>query len=263
MRKILIIILLLFAGVSVKSQTLEAGLFGGTSYYLGDLNPAYHFLQPKPAYGILARYNAGTRWAFKLNGFRGKVFGSDAVSNTNQKRQLSFESVIWDFSLVAEFNFFDYFTGSKKDNWSPYIFGGLGYFTFNPKADDVELSTLGTEGQNVGFNGRKPYNKWSIAIPFGIGFKFSLNSRISAALEWGVRKTFTDYIDDVSTTYYLDGSQINPGNTAEALSDPTQLHQPYQERGNPQTEDWYSFAGLTVTYKFNFFGNRKCPDQRR
>lgn len=247
----------------MKGQTLEVGFFGGLSYYMGDLNPAYHFLQPKPSYGVLARYNAGTRWVFKISGYRGKVVGSDAMSNTNMNRALSFESVITDISATAEFNFFDYFTGSKRNNWSPYIFGGLGYFTFNPKANGVELSSLGTEGQNVGFAGRSPYSKWSIAVPFGVGFKFSLNSRISAAVEWGLRKTFTDYIDDVSTTYYLEGPEIDPGNTAEILSDPTMLHEPFQERGNPQTQDWYAFAGLTLTYKFNLFGNRRCPDQNR
>lgn len=263
MRKILIIILFLVTGLFLKGQSLEVGFLGGTSYYLGDLNPGYHFLQPKPAYGALVRFNPNTRWAFKLNGYRGKVFGSDAASNRNENRLLSFESVILDISAVAEFNFFDYFTGSKKNNWSPFIFGGIGFFTFNPKAGDVELASLGTEGQNIGFGGREPYNKWSIAIPFGVGFKFSLNSRISAAFEWGLRKTFTDYIDDVSTTYYLEGAEIDPGNTAELLSDPTMLHEPYQERGNPETTDWYSFAGITLTYKFDLFGNRGCPDQRR
>jgi hypothetical protein len=263
MRKALFILILLAASGSVSGQTMEVGAFGGVSYYNGELNPSIPFSQPKLTYGGLVRYNQGTRWAFKLNGYYGKVTGSDAKSNTNENRQLDFESNVFDIALTAEFNFFDYFTGSKRNNWSPFIFGGIGFFTFNPKSNGVELRTIGTEGQNVGFAGRSPYSRFSFSIPFGIGFKFSLNSRISAAFEWSWRRTFTDYLDDVSTTYYLEGDQIDPGNTSQVLSDPTMIHQPYQERGNPQTADWYGMAGMTLTYKFNLFGNRKCPDQRR
>ena len=143
---------------------------------------------------------------------------------------------------------------------SPYIFGGVGVFFFNPKSNGVALRDLGTEGQNVGFEGRKKYNLYSFSIPFGFGVKISLNSRLGFGFEWGLRKTFTDYIDDVSTTYYLDGANIDPANTAMYLSDPTGLHKPYMQRGNPKTNDWYAFTGISLSYKFNLFGNRRCPE---
>jgi hypothetical protein len=93
--------------------------------------------------------------------------------------------------------------------------------------------------------------------------KYSLNSRFAITAEWGLRKTFSDYIDDVSTTYYLTGDQIDPNNTEQALSDPTFSHDPYMERGNPSTRDWYNFTGITLTYKFKLFGGKGCPDQQR
>lgn len=263
MKRTLFLLALMSIGFLSRAQTMEVGLFGGLSYYLGDLNPGYHFLNPKPSYGALARLNFNPRISLRAGVYRGKVTGDDYKSNTNELRGLHFESPVTDVSVVGEFNFFEYFTGSKRDKLTPYIFGGVGVFFFNPSAGGVNLKDAGTEGQNVGFDGRKPYKLFSFSIPFGFGVKFSLNSRLALTAEWGLRKTFTDYIDDVSTTYYLAGDQIDPNNTEQVLSDPTFAHDPYMERGNPKTRDWYNFTGITLTYKFRLFGGRGCPDQQR
>jgi len=263
MKKILFLLSFLIFGLASRSQTMEVGLFGGFSYYLGDLNPGYHFLSPRLAYGALARINFNPRLAMKVNVYRGKVTGDDYKSNTNEIRGLNFESPVTDVSIVGEFNFFEYFTGSKRDKLTPYIFGGVGVFWFKPSSGGTDLRDAGTEGQNVGFDGRKPYKLYNFSIPFGFGIKYSLNSRFALTAEWGLRKTFSDYIDDVSTTYYLTGDQIDPNNPELVLSDPTFAHDPYMERGNPKTRDWYCFTGLTLTYKFKLFGRRGCPDQQR
>jgi hypothetical protein len=263
MKKLVSLVVLVFMVGSTTAQTQEAGVFGGGAYYVGDLNPQYHFLMSKPAYGALIKYNYGSRWSFRLGGYRGKVAGDDARSNTNERRALKFESNITEISVAAEFNFFDYFVGSKKNIVTPYIFGGLGVFFFNPTADGVSLRNIGTEGQNVGFDGRKQYNLYSFSLPFGLGLKYSLNRRFGLAIEWGLRKTISDYIDDVSKTYYLEGDQIDPDNPEQYLSDPTQLHDPFMERGNPRTMDWYAFFGVSLTYQFNLFKGRGCPDQER
>lgn len=263
MKKFFGILLFSLLSFSVVSQTAEVGAFGGISYYIGDLNPAKHFLSPKPAYGAVARVNLNPRWSFRANAYFGKVTGDDAVSKASLVRNLKFESKVRDFSVVAEFNFYEYFTGSKRNVFSPYIFAGIGMFLFNPVSEGIELQTIGTEGQNVGFEGRKPYKLTSFSIPFGLGVKYSLNSRLAFTAEWGMRKGFTDYLDDVSTTYYLDGDQIDPGNQNQVLSDPTMDHDAYMERGNPTTNDWFNFTGITLTYKFKLFGNKKCDDLQR
>jgi hypothetical protein len=74
-----------------------------------------------------------------------------------------------------------------------------------------------------------------------------------------MHKTFTDYLDDVSQTYYLNSHSNDP---ASYLSDPTLNHQPGMERGDPNNQDWYSFSGLTLTYKFNIHGSRKCRETK-
>ncbi len=235
---------------SNAQKTLEVGAFGGGSYYLGDLNPALHFNQIQFAYGGVVRYNINNRWTVKGSFYRGKVKGDDAKTNSIANRELNFQSRINDISLVAEFNWWDYFTGSKKSFFTPYVFAGFSYFMFKPQTlDGVDLQPLGTEGQNVGFDERKPYNLYSFALPFGFGFKYSINSRIGLAFEWGMRKTITDYIDDVSTTY-----ADNP----DVIADPTQSHSAGMQRGDRTKNDWYNFTGVTLTYKFNLQDKTKC-----
>ena len=261
MRKIISIMLLGMMAYSLNAQkTAEVGIFGGGSYYLGDMNPAFHFLMTKPAYGIVVRYNLDTRWAVKVSAYQGEVAGDDRETGAVENRELYFSSPITDISAVLEFNFFNYFTGSTRNFLTPYIFAGIGLFMFEPEADGILLRDLGTEGQNIGFNGRSPYLTTQMAVPFGFGFKYSLNKRLGFAFEWGLRKTFTDYIDDVSTTYYLDGESINPGNNAEYYSDPTRSHQPFVSRGNQSNQDWYAFFGLSLTYKFTIGANKRCTD---
>ena len=262
MKRITLIIVLLVVGMGglQAQKTMEVGVFGGGSYYVGDLNPGTPFLMTKPAYGLVARLNLNPRWTIKLSGYRGKIAGDDNISNAAVNRDLKFESQLTDISAVIELNFFNYITGSTRNFIAPYIFIGVGVFMFEPKADGVSLPDLGTEGQNIGFFGRSRYKTTQMAIPFGFGFKYSLNKKLGFAVEWGLRKTFTDYIDDVSTTYYLDGESIDPSNVAEIMSDPTMNHKPYEMRGNPSTKDWYAFFGVTITYKFKLGRTKGCSD---
>ncbi len=190
-----------------------------------------------------------------------------------------------EFSAQFELNFFQYFTGSKKHRFSPYIFGGVALFNFNPEAyyfnpttlegKWYDLQPLGTEGQGtVTRSSAKPYSLTQFAIPFGLGVKFSLSKSICLGAEWGLRKTFTDYIDDVSTTY-MDHTTLSAekGQIAAALADRTpELIDPDtnlpripnedgMSRGNSETTDWYSFAGLTITFKLGYKSKPSCFDK--
>ena len=75
---------------------------------------------------------------------------------------------------------------------------------------------------------------------------------------WIWRTTATDYIDDVSG-YYVNtdflseeaAEMANPGTTNSIFG---------KRRGNPNNNDWYNFAGITISYKIK---NRpvKCPKE--
>ncbi len=96
--------------------------------------------------------------------------------------------------------------GRRKYRFAPYLFGGVGFFHFNPRAkynnEWVNLRNIGTEGQGLPqYPNRKKYFPVQVAIPLGIGIKYNYTRQISFSFEYGYRLTFTDYIDDVSKTY--------------------------------------------------------------
>ena len=260
MKKILVgLICVVFINPSfaqIKNSSNEVGVFLGGSFYLGELNPAPsgifdNFTQP--AGGVLFRHNFSDRFALRANLLFGTLEGDDSYSNitANRDRNLSFKSPVDELSVQWEFNFLPYAIGDKKHSFTPYIFIGLGVFKFNPQANLngnwVALQPLHTEGQSKGYSLIQP------SIPIGLGVKISFSKTIGLGIEWGMRKTFTGYIDDVSGTYG-NAYQIaaDNGNVAGVLSDRSlsadHANDVGKQRGNG-TADWYSFAGITLTFK--------------
>lgn len=266
-KHLFIFIFILLAALSGNAQrhkkSAEIGVFIGGCYYIGEINPIAHLNQfTKPAGGILFRYNINPRLSGRLNLLFGSIEGHDSFSNSAaaQQRNLSFKSPINEFSAQLEFNFLDYQIGNEKRKFSPYIFFGIAGFKFNPQGqlnnNWVALQPLGTEGQGLdGGASKKKYKLIQIAIPFGFGAKANLSKNIGISFEWGIRKTFTDYLDDVSKKYYDPAILAAArGGTAAVMSDPSIGTDPGfnntgRQRGNPTNKDWYSFAGIGLTIK--------------
>lgn len=272
MRKSFVFILfsVLMASSSYGQKSGDIGVLGGVTYYLGDLNPAMPFMMSKPAFGILYRQNFNTRVSLRVSGIRGKIAGDDAVSKENLDRNLNFESDITEAGLQLEINFFEYFIGSRMHSITPYIFGGASVFFFKPfgnvAGSRVELQPLATEGQGTAaYPDRDSYNLYSFSMPFGLGVKYSVNKLIGVGAEWGMRKTSTDYLDDVSQTYYLNLAGTNPATatTQQLASDPLLTHSAGMQRGNSRNTDWYSFAGVSVTVKIRMLSRERCLDHQR
>lgn len=269
MKKYLIIAFFLVSAAGAFAQRNEIGVFLGTSYYLGDLNPSKHFLLCKPAGGIIYRYDFNMRWALRINGLYGTVEGNDAVAKFNEERNLSFKSGVFEMSTLLELNFLPYATGNKERNYfTPYIFAGAGVFGFNPKAEYqgtwYDLKPLGTEGQGTTeySDSRPEYSLMNVSFPFGLGFKYSIGNNICIGAEWGLRKTVTDYLDDVSTTY-ADPVILSATNgpVSAALSDRSDDYgnNTGLQRGNSNTKDWYAFAGGFITFRFKAGNHGTCP----
>jgi hypothetical protein len=261
--KKLILALLIFTvyGTADAQRYGEIGLFGGGSYYLGDLNPGNQFLLTKPAFGAFLRHNFNERVALRGGFTYGTLQGDDYQSKVNPERGLNFTSHVSDISATLELNFFDYFIGSLRHFVTPYMFAGASVFMYNPKAtyngDTRELHGLKTEGQgSIDFPDRKMYKRTQFAIPFGIGIKYSLNSFMGISASWTMNKTFTDYIDDVSTTYVEFDPNDNP--LAPLFSDPTSQHEKDMQRGDPTYNDWYSFVGLSLSIRLNYLEKERC-----
>ncbi len=265
MKKILVfaLFLVILSSTAFAQKSGDLGVLGGVTYYVGDLNPSMPFRMSKPAFGILYRQNFNSRVSLRAHGIRGEVAGDDAISKANPERNLNFKSIITEAGLQLEINFFEYFIGSKMHSISPYIFGGTSVFFFEPYGNvagsSVGLQPLGTEGQG------NPYKLYAFSMPFGLGVKYSVSKLIGVGAEWGMRLTSTDYLDDISQTYYLDLAGTNPAAASikELASDPLLTHNAGMQRGNSRNNDWYSFAGISVTFKIRMLGKERCLDHQR
>lgn len=260
MKKLFIFSFALIISVNAYSQRTELGLFGGVSYYLGNLNPGKQFFLPGPTFGVLYRHNFDSRFAYKLFIAYGMVQGSDAKAKFNVERNLSFRSPVVELSNQIELNFMKFVPGSMGYPFTPYIFSGFSVFYFNPQGEYdgkwYDLQPLGTEGQTTSeYPDKSKYSLVSVAIPIGAGFKFNLSRYIIMGLEWGMRKTYTQYLDDVSTTYADPKALAENGHLAVIFGNRSlpvngvQQNLTGYERGNSSIYDWYSFAGISITIK--------------
>ncbi|HLG03069.1 MAG TPA: DUF6089 family protein [Bacteroidia bacterium] len=254
MKRTLTLAILFATAVNLAGQqTNEIGIFLGGSYYTGDLNPSGHLNSlTRPAAGLVYRHNFNNRLALAGSLLFGSIQGIDARSSSyeQQQRNLSFRSNLYELAGRWEFNFIEYKIGDDRHQFTPFMFLGGALYYFDPKASFgnqwVPLQPLKTEGQT------KPYMRYQVSIPFGAGIRANLAKNIGLVIEWGLRKTFTDYLDDVSTVYadpnilYANGGSIavaiadRSGNAATNVG---------RQRGNPRTKDWYSFAGITLTFQ--------------
>jgi hypothetical protein len=261
MKKYLGAMLLACVVISTQAQRTELGIFGGGSFYMGDLNPKRPFELTQPAFGVLYRHNFNNRVAIKANLFAGSVKGDDLITKYREERGINFASDIYEAAVMLEFNFFEYFTGSTHNYISPYLFGGVGAFMFDPKANyagqQYDLRQIQTEGIS--------YSQFSLAFPFGIGLKYSLTNTIGLTMEWGMRKTMTDHLDDVSTKYNSDALGLDSGLNPQPVFpfDPSGNYREGMQRGNSKDNDWYSFAGISVVFRINFRGKANCDEPHR
>lgn len=271
MKSRLLIICCLWA-IQVGAQNFFTTVYTGISSYQGDLvAKAIDPVQARPAAGIGLQYELNHAWSLRADFTYGKITGNDKYSLVNKHRNLSFESNIGEFFLGVEYtpiNLYEY-------KVSPYFFTGIGRFKFNPYAyakngSRVTLTEFDTEGQGF-YQDRKPYKLRQFSVPLGAGMLWAVTDNFRVGFVVGFRKTFTDYIDDVSTTY-IDADILVRNRGSNALNyafrakelDPG-LSYPADgtPRGNPKTKDWYQFSGLTVRFRIASYREKKEQKQYR
>jgi len=246
--------LILLPAVAQKTgqRDFEIGISGGVSWYNGDLNPDIFFGKhyTHRAFGVQLRKNLNQRFALRWQLNYGTLSADDRLASSpfQQNRNLNFTSKLYEFASTIEFNFLPYDALNPKHPFSPYTFVGLSVFRFNPQTDlegnIYQLQPLATEN--------KHYSRTSVGIPFGFGFKLALTDRFILSADWGMRRTFSDYIDDVSTTYPAQGSldglseDISDRSLEQSSPDGTNWG---TQRGNSRTKDWYSFAMLSFSVR--------------
>jgi hypothetical protein len=258
-----------------QNSIVQEGEFGvgiGAAHYFGDLNTRARLNRPKPAAGIFFRKNFGNYVAMRVSGNFAQLGYSDVYNTHNEymrRRNLSFNTNIWELGLQGDFNFYRFMPGEPEFRFTPYVTFGVSIFNYDPYAylngQKYFLRPLGTEGQAIDSLHRKPYSSMAVGFPFGVGFKYSINDRINLGFEVVYRFTNTDYIDDVSTTY-VDPSlfPLNPDgslSTAYLLSDRSyetgdRIGIKGRERGNSQNKDAFVTAMFYISFNLQSY---KCP----
>lgn len=233
------------------------GLMG----YQGDLKAkSFSLSQAKLMGSIGARYDLAehvtARTYFTLGGLQ-----ADDKKGTEsmQQRNLNFQTKLFDWELTAQYNFFNL----NSRWWTPYAFVGIGLYHYKPYTKDPSdnkyfLQPLSTEGQGFA-EGIKEYKLTQFNLPFGIGAEYALNEDMRLGLEFGYRKTFTDYLDDVSGTYVDQASLLSArGQTAVDLAwrgdevKPVPYPAAGTPRGNSNQKDGYYYVAVTYTVRYFF-----------
>jgi hypothetical protein len=250
------------------AQNIHMDIFGGTAAYLGDLtNKIFPRKTMNGAIGLSLNYQLNPHLSLKSGLTYGLLEGADRLTDdpSRVRRNLSFKTNIFELTALGELYLFDL----ETRGFSPYGFTGLALFHFNPYAfnnagNKIFLRPLSTEGQGLAaYPDRKPYHLIQLAIPYGGGIKFKLNEQVNLGFEIGLRKLFTEYLDDVSTEYVDVQELMNAkGPLAVEMSyRGDELDQgignsiiPYPAegtlRGDPSKKDAYYFSGLQLSYLF-------------
>jgi hypothetical protein len=173
-----------------------------------------------PAANLFLRYTPKKAVTLKFGFMLGKIHADDSRSTDAfaNRRNRYFNTRLTELAATAEYNFLDYRSEQSRKPWTPYVFGGIALFKFDP----VE-------------NLRPDYQLTQIALPFGVGIKYVLTGQWNLGLEFGARKTFTDYLDDL-------GGDLNTGSKFA--------------NGNPFDNDLYTYTSLSISYTFY---SVKCP----
>jgi len=253
--KFLVFIAVLISAIPSYSQKWELGGMLGASNYNGDLARRLVLKESHIAGGVYFRYNFGKYVSLKPSLQFGTISGDDKNFEENKYRNLNFKSGIQELSTMMEINFKPFGSQVRTENFTPYLELGIAAFHFNPKTkfngDWFALQDLHTEEQS--------YKLLQLSVPVGMGLKWSVNDNFTLGFEFVYRRTFTDYLDDVSKTYpNLTEHTKQYGSLSSALSDRSAEVEGVSEplssagdmRGDPALKDWYVFSMFSFSYRF-------------
>lgn len=270
----LIVIPFFVSDLSAQTGYTQEGEFGltiGSAHYFGDINNRAAFNRPKIAAGVYFRKQFGNYTAVRLTGHFAQLGYSDQYSKNDfqQKRNLSFNTNIFELALRGDFNFFRFNPAVAQYSFTPYVTFGVGVFSFDPYAfydgQKYFLRPLNTEGQTF-YEDRKAYGTVAISIPIGFGVKYAITDKVNISFEIAHRFTTTDYLDDVSKTYIgaNNFTSQNNGSIAKILQDRsfefgTPIGVEGRQRGWSKQKDQFAIAEFGISFNISSY---KCPEAK-
>ena len=260
MRHTLILLAFLAVLAPAGAQNLWFNVDAGAANYDGELQQKrFTFNEAHPGGGLGLGLEVSPHVMLSTGFLYTEISGADKYSTNpgTRARNLSFATDIFEWNLRVDYTLFDL----EDRPLSPYIFGGLAVFHFNPYAYDatgtkVYLRPLGTEGE--GLDGNPTYSLTQPAIPVGFGLRLALSPNVRVGLEVGIRKTFTGYLDDVHGSYFDEATLL-------ADKGPEAVEMAFRENELPEHaganypaagfhrgtggDDWYYFTGLRISFR--------------
>lgn len=214
MKKQFLFYILILISTTSSAQLYQVGGFFGGSNYIGDIGSEYYINPNKIVVGGIAKFNFSPRITFRGTVLYSKIKANDvnAQSNFRKNRGYSFANTLIEGALGIEFSFFKYSLSKIGFTQTPYIIVEVG-------AVNYTLVSIGGETKRAS----------SLVFPVGVGYKMKLANNLEIALETSFRYTFKDVID------YNNHAIV--GNDRYTF-------------GNPKSNDWYVFTGITISYAF-------------
>lgn len=258
-------------GVNASAANYLGDIGGGSGTrkdFVGDLKLA----KTRWNFGGFARYKWRPKVSLKVAVDYLRLEGDDALSSNPGRRfrNFNFRNDIYDMALTGEYFFYENNdlgnTYRYRNGFRAYIFAGVGGFFSNPKTyyngSWVALQPLATEGV--------AYRKFVADIPMGVGFYFTFNKKNRIGFELNYRKTFSDYVDDISGAYPTSPSDNDPivfrnrelAGTQVDIDNPgvLQSHTYGAKRGDNKHKDSFLTLGLSYSYvirgKSSFYRTR-------
>jgi hypothetical protein len=249
MRKIFIIALLGMALSASAQYQYDYGIKLGAANYLGDIGGKelqrrdyfwdMHLGQTRYAIGAYGRYKFSKRFAVAVNFDHLLIQDADQYTTyiPRRTRNMNFRNRMFEVGARAELTlWYDNDVGNRgfyNPDYKLYAFAGISAYYSNPQARlvyDPADSLVDVAGDlvpgdfvdNTWYNLRNyrtegaSYSNFGLAIPLGIGMYFTFNKEWRIGWEISLRKTFSDYLDDVST-YYNRPDPENPEDYELAL----------------------------------------------
>ncbi|TCK67534.1 hypothetical protein DFQ05_1312 [Winogradskyella wandonensis] len=224
MRYFLVLLLSLFSIQISQSQIYEFGIFAGGSNFVGDVGSTNYISPNTLAIGGLVKWNRSPRHAFRASIIYTNLKVEDSKSDDPRRvqRGYGFQNGLFEASIGMEFTFFDWDLLDLAPKGTPYLYTGIS--AANHENFYFDNGTLTSENTN----------SWAYGIPMVLGYKQVISPHIILAAEVGARYTFSDELD---------------GSVPDA-----DFRQQFSF-GNINSNDWYVFSGLTLTYTF---GQKPC-----
>jgi opacity protein-like surface antigen len=211
----------------------EVGLMMGLASYQGDIAPDVQVYYRN--YGAFAKKQLNSYVGVRLNVEMQKLASHDMLSLDPYAilRNANFQINTIEASVMGEFNFLNFISGSRNKKFTPYVGFGVGYLHILDTIRNNNTSVVIISTDDV-LSGKQKQPGLNLTLPLNLGFKYNIYRKFNIFAEATYRYTTTDKLD------FIDGN-----------STPVTAAAPLGYQGSTSGNDRFFSAKLGISYSFN------------